>query len=559
MRIPFARRLRPVVVLAAVGAVLSGCVVNGADPEAMSGTSALSDINPQSRSALRDGGTLRIAMGGMPPNFNYLQVDGDNADTQAIVYATLPSCARVDDNGRVSVDHNYFTSATLTSTNPQVVVWTINPKAVWSDGTPITWEDLAAQWQALNNHNPLYQSAASQGFDKVTSVVEGVDDRQAVMTFAQPYNSWNGMYSPLYPKSVTESPDAFNTSIRDTLPITAGPFKVGAIDKVAKRITLVRNPLWWGDKPPLDQIVFSDYDEQDWVPGLANNEIDATDSGLRTVGEVRQARNLPDIVVRRSPDLYVAQITLNGASSAILSDQRLRLAIVKAIDRRVIAKALLFGLAPNPQPPGNHVFLTQQHGYRDNGGPFAADADAANRELDGLGWIRHGAWRSRNGRLLELHYETSQTPTGIETGEIIQQQLAAVGVKVDVHTSPGDDMFTRYLVPGNFDMAAFSWGYTAWPMQALDQIFKYNPAYPGSNYGHIGNPQINAQIAAAQTELDPDKAVDLANQVDSELFAEGFSILTYQLEGNYPTRSTVANYGSFGLATPDYTKIGFLK
>ena len=59
--------------------------------------------------------------------------------------------------------------------------------------------------------------------------------------------------------------------------------------------------------------------------------------------------------------------------------------------------------------------------------------------------------------------------------------------------------------------------------------------------------------------LDPAKARDLANEVDKLIWAEGFSLPLTQSPGNIAVRSTLANFGAFGLADADYTKIGFMK
>ena len=60
----------------------------------------------------------------------------------------------------MTVNTDYFTSVELTSTNPQVVTYTINPKAVWSDGTPITWEDIASQIHATSGKDKASRSPA---------------------------------------------------------------------------------------------------------------------------------------------------------------------------------------------------------------------------------------------------------------------------------------------------------------------------------------------------------------------------------------------------------------
>ena len=69
--------------------------------------------------------------------------------------------------GRLTVNTDYFTSVELTSTNPQVVTYTINPKAVWSDGTPITWEDIASQINATSGKDKAFAIASPNGSDRV--------------------------------------------------------------------------------------------------------------------------------------------------------------------------------------------------------------------------------------------------------------------------------------------------------------------------------------------------------------------------------------------------------
>ncbi|HEY2450344.1 MAG TPA: ABC transporter family substrate-binding protein, partial [Mycobacterium sp.] len=107
-----------------------------------------SDINPQDPATLRDGGDLRLPLTAFPENFNGLNIDGNTSDTNSVVSPTLPGAFITQADGTLKLNTDYFTGAELTSTNPQVVVYTINPKAMWNDGTPITWEDLKAEVDA---------------------------------------------------------------------------------------------------------------------------------------------------------------------------------------------------------------------------------------------------------------------------------------------------------------------------------------------------------------------------------------------------------------------------
>jgi peptide/nickel transport system substrate-binding protein len=96
----------------------------------------------------------------------------------------------------------------------------------------------------------------------------------------------------------------------------------------------------------------------------------------------------------------------------------------------------------------------------------------------------------------------------------------------------------------------------AFPLSGLPQIYA---SQGESNFGKIGSPELDAKIEQTLEELDPAKARDLANQADKLIWAEGFSLPLTQSPGNVAVRSTLANFGAFGLADADYTKIGFTK
>ena len=152
-------------------------------------------------------------VGSFPANFNTLNIDGNEADTGGILRPTMPRAFIIAADGSMKVNTDYFTSVELTSSEPQVVTYTINPKATWSDGTPITWEDIASQINATNGKDKSFAIAAPNGSDRVGSVTRGVDDRQAIVTFAKHYGEWRGMFAGntmLLPKSMTATPEAFN-------------------------------------------------------------------------------------------------------------------------------------------------------------------------------------------------------------------------------------------------------------------------------------------------------------------------------------------------------------
>ncbi|WP_039794265.1 ABC transporter family substrate-binding protein [Nocardia araoensis] len=553
----WARWAVPVV---ALGLVTAACGADGA--ESATGLSdalgTTSDINPKNPDEVREGGNLRLATTTFPANWNTLSNDGNDGEIADIERPLLPRAFTTDAAGQLTIDKNYFTDVQLTGTDPQQVTYTINPKAVWSDGTPITWEDIRSQAYALNGVDKRFLIAITSGFDRVEKVERGVDDRQAVITFKQHYAEWRGQFAgnmALFPKSVTADPEAFNHSLVDHMGPTAGPFVIESTDRTQGRIVLGRNPKWWGDRPKLDTIIYSVLDRAAWVGALQNNELDAV--RLSTIDDVKTVRNTSGMSVRRAPGNRWRHITFNGAPGSILADPKLRVAISKAIDRQGIATATQNGLVEHPQPLNNHIFLQGQEGYRDNS--LGYDPAAAMKELDDLGWKLDGDGREKDGRRLVIRDVMYNDPTWVQIAQIIQQNLAAVGVGLVIDTKPGAGYFTDVIQPGDFDAAQFVFSGDAFPLSSMPQIYAFHPDDLQGNYGRIGSPELNALIDRALAELDPAKAIELANQVDRAVFEEGHSLPLTQSEGNFGVRADIANYGSPGLASYDYTKIGFLK
>ncbi|MBF6086184.1 ABC transporter family substrate-binding protein [Nocardia cyriacigeorgica] len=542
----------------ALGLIATGCAANDTTTGGTSTLGTTSDINPRGRDEVRDGGNLRLAITAFPANWNTLSIDGHEAEIGEIEEPMMPRAFITDAAGRLSINTDYFTDVALTNTNPQQVTYTINPEAVWSDGSPITWEDIASQAHALSGRDKRFMIAINNGFDRVAKVERGVDDRQAILTFDRHYAEWRGQFagnSALFPKSVTADPETFNTGLRDGITLTAGPFLVRSTDRAVGRIVLGRNPKWWGEQPKLDTITYSVLDRAAWVGALQNNELDA--AMLSSIDDVTTVRQTPGVVIRRAPGNRWRHITFNGAPGSILEDARVRVAVSKAIDRKAIAAITQNGLVDNPQPLNNHIYLQGQEGYRDNSLGF--DPEAAARELDALGWIRTGDVREKDGRKLVIRDVMYDDDLWVQIAQIIQQNLAAIGVQLVIDTRPGAGYFTDVIQPGDFDAAQFIFEGDAFPLSSIPQIYGYYPDNLQANFGRIGSPELNDLIERTLSELDPVKAIELANQVDRMVFEEGHSLPLTQSDGSYGVRAEVANFGSPGLASYDYTKIGFVK
>ncbi|MET8075350.1 ABC transporter family substrate-binding protein [Streptomyces sp. NPDC005303] len=264
---------------------LSGC----SSEEKTSKPLAEQDIAPAARDQIADGGTLHWAVDAVPETLNTFQADAD-ATTTTVAQAVLPSMYRLDAHGRPQINPDYLESAKVVRTEPkQVVLYKLNQQAVWSDGREIGAADFAAQWHVLSGKDSAYWTARNAGYERIEKIERGANDLEVRVTFARPYADWRSLFSPLYPKDVMGTPDAFNDSARKKLKVTAGPFQVKKVDRKNDEITLTRNPRWWGHPAKLNEIVLRAVPRDKRATALAAGTIELAEVDPEALGRISLA------------------------------------------------------------------------------------------------------------------------------------------------------------------------------------------------------------------------------------------------------------------------------
>ncbi|MFD5200264.1 ABC transporter substrate-binding protein [Streptomyces sp. NPDC058375] len=409
------------------------------------------DIAPAAREAVADGSTVTWAVDALPATFNAFQADADSATTR-ITGALLPTLFPMDKSGQPKLNPDYLESAKVIEREPkQVVLYKLNQQAVWSDGREIGAPDFVAQWRALRGKDSAFWTARNSGYERIEKIERGADDLQVRVTFAKPYADWRSLFSPLYPKEITGSPDAFNDGARTALKTTAGPFVLKSTSKSKGTVTLARNPRWWGDKAKLDTLVFRAVAAKDRTQALADGTVDVADIDAGTADRITLARRdrggngqplahgpgseitpaqalrswaqahgsdedaaeiaqaareknrkavvayateqkaLRDFAVRKSLEPAYTQLALNGESGP-LADDRVRRAVARALDRQELAQTVLGPLGLPAKPLGSHLALAGQPGYKDGSGALGEqNTKEAQALLADAGWTRGGA------------------------------------------------------------------------------------------------------------------------------------------------------------------------
>ncbi|MCX4964583.1 ABC transporter substrate-binding protein [Streptomyces sp. NBC_00654] len=409
------------------------------------------DIAPAARDLVADGSSVNWAVDALPATFNAFQADADST-TARIAGAVLPSLFPLDVTGRPRLNPDYLESAKVIGREPkQVVLYKLNQQAVWSNGREIGAPDFVAQWRALSGKDSAFWTARNAGYDRIEKIERGADDLQVRVTFSKPYADWRALFSPLYPKEVTGSPDAFNDGARTSLKTSAGPFRLRSVSKEEGTVTLARDPRWWGDEAKLDTLVLRAVKPQERAKALADGTLDIADvdpaaahrialaardggaagqplthgpgSGMTPADALRswalahgsdeeeaesaqaarernrvaaaaygaEQKALRGYAVRKSLEPAYTQLALNGETGP-LADDRVRRAVARALDRQELADTVLAPLGLPANPPGSHLALAGQPGYKDGSGALGdQNTKEAQALLADAGWTRGGA------------------------------------------------------------------------------------------------------------------------------------------------------------------------
>ncbi|MFA5775693.1 MAG: ABC transporter family substrate-binding protein [Ilumatobacteraceae bacterium] len=513
------------------------------------------DINAQPVGNLKQGGTFVWAINSLPDNYNTSQIDGNVADTSYIMNGLLPSMFTVNASGALVVDKNYASSVTLTSKKPQIVTYILNPRAKWSNGKPLSLADFVGLWKANNGSNPAYEIISTTGYEDIASVKKGSAANSVVVTFKKAFPDWQSLFGGIIPAALTASPTAFNTSWKNGPNVTAGPFKYSSTNETAQTVTVVRNPAWWGPKAVLEKIVYRAIPPATQLDALANGEVDYIDIGPSSPN-FKRASGMSGVKVHVSKAPNYRHMTF-GSATAVSRNLRVRQAIMMGIDRSTITRAMISTIDPKATSMDNHVFVKGLSCYQDNSGIYGKqNLLKADQLLDAAGYTGNPRKDSAGNALKIAITIPSGVPTSASEAQLMQAMLQPLGVPLEIKVVPLADFFSKYILPGDYEMTVFSWLGTTFPISSSSSIFKTDG---DQNFGKIGTAAIDGLFARANLELDPVKRCALANSADKLIWEVGHSMIMYQRPNVTATDRKLANMGSFGFTSIDYTKIGFQK
>ena len=556
-----AKRTAVLAVGAALALTVSAC---GSSSDSSSGDNngavlAQTAWTKASYDSVKQGGTLVQAVSQLPDNYNYNQINGTLGDLATVQYPiTSYTGITFKEDGSWEVDKNYIESAELTSKSPETITVKLNPKAVWSDGKPVNADDMISYWKALNGSNKAYEVSATNGLEDIGSITQGADQFEYKIVYKKVNADWPNYMYPALPKSVSGSPEAFNTGFVKKQYPSNGPYVISNIDQNAGVITETPNPKWWGRKPKLDKLIFRVVDQASLGQAFANKEIDVLDTQANADTQA-QAKKRADVQIQRSGGLTWTHLTMNAKRPPFDNDH-VRKGVAEAIDRTTMAQVVQKGLGVKPVTQGSTIFVPGQKGYQDNADkilPYSPKKAEAEFKAAGYTKGSDGLY-VKDGKPLSFAITVpSDTPTNAQRAQLIQGFLKKVGVTVKLNTVPTAKYFEDYVTPLNFDAVTFSWQGTGFPVSSTQSLFY--PVDSGQNFTGQGDQSLGDLWTKANGELDPTKQLALANDIDKKIYELGAMVTIAPTPTIFAVKNGIVNIGASQFQTPDYTQVGYTK
>ncbi|HEY6010507.1 MAG TPA: peptide-binding protein [Nitrospirota bacterium] len=322
----------------------------------------------------------------------------------------------------------------------------------WHDGVEFTAEDCLFTYQRLID--PKVATPYSSSYmDVVKAEAAGKDIFRVIYRepFSPALESW-GM--GIIPKHLLDDKD-INTDSFNRHPIGTGPFRLK--EWVAgQKIVLAANNDYFEGRPKIDQFIYRIIpDSSTMFQELLSGGVDMM--GLNPLQYLRKSetRRIRDNYVKfRYPANRYTYLGYNLANP-LFSDMKVRQAISYAINRQGIIDGILLGIGRPCTGPYSDVSWA----YNRNAPAYAYDPDRARRMLDEAGWknANKDGIREKNGRTFRFTIMTNQgNNERIHTAEIIQQNLKAVGIEVNIRVMEWQ-AFLEQIDKRSFDAMLLGW------------------------------------------------------------------------------------------------------
>jgi peptide/nickel transport system substrate-binding protein len=445
-------------------------------------------------SAPRDPNTVVFLIESSPSNLDpRIATDAQSQRIDALLF-----------DGLVARDaHFQFTPALAErweQTGPLTLIFHLRSGVRFHDGRALTARDVL--WTIQSMLNPKHpgnvitpKTAAYASID----TMEAPDDRTVVMHLK---HADNFLLTNLSTGAMGIVPEGSGRDFWQH-PVGTGPFRFVS-QQIDQDVIVERNPLSWSQIPRLQRVRFAVV--PDAITESLELEKGSGDVAINSLPmdslPVLAAR--PNLRIEETGGTEVQYLSFN-LRDPLLADPRVRQAISCAIDRDLIIKTLLGGrarAASSLLPPDHWAF-------NGDGPRFDYDPARAARLLD-----ESGHPRGSDGIRLHITMKTSNVEGTRLLAAVLQQQLAAVGIALDIRSFESATFYSD-VMRGAFQMYSLQWVGGNEQPDIFSYAFSTARTPPkGANRGHYSNARLDALLDDAN--VNPNTVIRRADYAEAQ-------------------------------------------
>ncbi|MFK4812305.1 ABC transporter substrate-binding protein [Devosia sp. ZW T5_3] len=373
--------------------------------------------------------------------------------------------------------------------DPQTFIFKLRPDLKFSDGSPLTADDVVFTYTTLID--PDFNAPARALYTPITAV-EAVDPLTVKFTLSAPYAPLLSYLDVgIVPKALVEGGADLALN-----PVGAGPMKLVSWNR-GSEITLEANANYWRGAPKIENVTIK-------IIGDNSARAQAFEAGDLDV--IQSPLSPQDIERLKADDRFGNVITaglgvnyLNfNTKDPLLADPKMRQAFAMLVDQETIVNDIYQGV----DQVAHSIILPSSWAYSDTISQPTFNIEGAVALFNELGWTDSNGdgVLDKDGADLAVTLAThSEDPNRVQTVEYMQAIFESAGVKATAQISDWPSFSTNYVQKSMHQIALLGWLNIVDPDRLM---FAQLTTGGSTNWGGYSNPEVDTLLQDGRSTLD---------------------------------------------------------